>query len=546
MRFLLRLWLALGLIALCSGPALAHVGLREASPPRDAVLDRPPERVVLTFSGEVSADFPVIEVMDEAGARVDRGDAARDPQNARLMAASLGPLAPGRYTVTWRALAGDGHTIRGSYQFTVSAAGAGQAPAPAPAGTGVQEPPPQATPAEPEPGGDRPAAAVLAGYWLMLAGLLALAGLGLSQALVVRLAPGERYRRWALAALGAALAGTLLHMTARTAEATGVSLAAALSPVLWGRLLLAQTGWAILGRLGVLLTGLALLPWLWRRWWYTALVGAAGLLTVSLGGHAVTLEPLALSVGLDWLHLLAAALWTGGLLQFAVLLPGLAAPGDLGEMVRRFSPLALVSVALLIVTGFFPAGQHIPSRDALMQTAYGLTFRVKLILMAPLLLLAAANLTQVGPRLRRGEPRAGWLRRLASGEAALMAAVLGAAVLLTSLPPARLALPAPSLDIGGHTKHYGWAVHMEELAVGSQTMDLWLYPHAGEITPQTQVRVLLRHMGEEVAAEGVHLGGERFRFGPLLLAHPGEWELEVTIQGPGLEPDRIRTSFTVP
>lgn len=438
MRRLLHLLLILGMLTFFAHPALAHVGLRESKPARDAVLDRPPERIELTFSGDLSADFSVIEVVDEAGARVDRGDAARDQQEARRVVASLEPLAAGHYTVTWRVLAPDGHPIRGTYSFAVR--------------TGT-EPAPPAEPVQPLPSAteapaaaDRPSFPVLGGYWLMAGGLLALAGLGLSQALVVKLAPENQYHRWVLGALGTAFVGTSLHLVGRTAEAAGVSLAAALSPALWGRLLLAQTGWPILARLSLLLLGLGLLPWLWRRSWFAAAVGATALLTVSLGGHAVALERPLIGVTLDWLHLLAAALWTGGLLQFAALLPGKVAPGDMGQMVRRFSPLALICVALLIVTGAYPAGIHIPSRAALLQTDYGLAFRMKMILMIPLLLLAAANLTYVGPRLRRGEPVAGWLRRIAGAEAALMAAVLGAAVLLTSLPPARLALPAPVLE----------------------------------------------------------------------------------------------------
>ena len=42
-----------------------------------------------------------------------------------------GRLTPGSYTVSWQAASGDGHPIRGSFDFTFASRGASQASAPA-------------------------------------------------------------------------------------------------------------------------------------------------------------------------------------------------------------------------------------------------------------------------------------------------------------------------------------------------------------------------------------------------------------------------------
>ena len=52
-------------------------------------------------------------------ARVDKGDLHIAPDNAKRLAISVGPLAPGLYKVVWHVTSTDTHKTEGSFSFTV-------------------------------------------------------------------------------------------------------------------------------------------------------------------------------------------------------------------------------------------------------------------------------------------------------------------------------------------------------------------------------------------------------------------------------------------
>lgn len=527
----IRWILTVALVLSLASTAFAHAALKGSTPAPDQVLERSPERVELLFTEEVDVSFSAIAVYDHSGARVDRGDAYRDPSDPSRVVAALPPLRDGLYTVAWRVISLDGHPISGTYGFTV--------------GKGI-EGASYYQPELPDPNGPPPLG-VLAGYWLALAGLMALAGLGLTQVLAVRLDIAPDYARWVWISLGATALGSALFLVARTAQAAGLPVVGALNPALLGRMLTTQTGLSVLARLAVVAAGAALAPRFGRRWWLGAAVGVAGLLTVSLGGHAVALERPAISVTLDWLHLLAAAVWTGGLLQFGLLLRRLG-PEELGLIVRRFTPLAMASVLVLVATGAYPIWLHVPSWKALHLTDYGGTLKVKLALILPLLLLGGVNGLVVGPRLRLAQAGQGLLRRISLGETALMGLVLGAAVLLTNLPPARVALPPEELNLGMHTQNWAVIFLMRPLQPGYRTLDVRLGTHEGAVVENLKTTLELVHARAEAkhVTQGKYLGEGRFRFENVLLSMPGEWEFRLIVQPPGKDPETIRLQVEVP
>ena len=96
-----------------------------------------------------------------------------------------------------------------------------------------------------------------------------------------------------------------------------------------------------------------------------AIVAAGALLVVpGLAGHAGQTSPAALSLALDWTHLVAGSLWLGGLV--AVTLTVARTPPEarlrvLGDAVPRFSLVALASVIVLIASGTGSAIVHLPT-----------------------------------------------------------------------------------------------------------------------------------------------------------------------------------------
>ena len=175
-----------------------------------------------------------------------------------------------------------------------------------------------------------------------------------------------------------------------------------------------------------------------RRWWLPAGFGAVMLATLTRVSHAAAKGGI-LPLAADWLHVVAASVWTGGLLEFALALLGPLrfAPEEQKKplrrlAVRRFSMVASVAVATLVVSGSYAILLHVPSISALLGTPYGLALLAKLGLLISLPALGGANLL-LGGR--------GAFERLVHAELVLALAVFVVMGLLTSLPPADTLMP---------------------------------------------------------------------------------------------------------
>ena len=100
--------------------ALAHAFLDHAAPSVGSTVRGPPAEVRIWFTQDLEAAFSTLRVVDQGGAQVDRGNKTVDPADRTLLKVSLRPLAPGTYTVFWRALSVDTHTTEGRFSFSVS------------------------------------------------------------------------------------------------------------------------------------------------------------------------------------------------------------------------------------------------------------------------------------------------------------------------------------------------------------------------------------------------------------------------------------------
>jgi putative copper export protein len=135
--------------------------------------------------------------------------------------------------------------------------------------------------------------------------------------------------------------------------------------------------------------------------------GAMVAMTRSASGHAADWGDLTLPALNDWLHLLAASLWGGGLLALslvvlptAIKLPELRRP-LIAAIARRFSVLAGVALAGVLLTGIYNAWLQVGTISALWETPYGRTLLAKLFLVFPLLALGASNRYISVPLLQR-------------------------------------------------------------------------------------------------------------------------------------------------
>jgi putative copper export protein len=179
-------------------------------------------------------------------------------------------------------------------------------------------------------------------------------------------------------------------------------------------------------------TALALLvPWsllLARR---VGLAAAFALLAVAvggLGGHPASYTP-ALSLPANTVHLVAAAVWVGGL----VYLVTERGSGDYPRAAYRVSGAALVAVGLVGVTGILQSWTMLGSLDRLAST-FGLILLAKVTGFAGLIGFGAYHRLRVVPTV--GSPAgATKLSRSVGNELVLAACVLILAALLSHIPP---------------------------------------------------------------------------------------------------------------
>jgi len=105
--------------ALVSQGALAHAYLSSATPAQNAALAVSPQQVILHFNEKLEAAFSSIKLLDSGGRQVGTPKATVDEADPRMMTLALPTLPPGRYTVHYVAVGGDGHRRTGSYSFTL-------------------------------------------------------------------------------------------------------------------------------------------------------------------------------------------------------------------------------------------------------------------------------------------------------------------------------------------------------------------------------------------------------------------------------------------
>jgi copper resistance protein D len=193
----------------------------------------------------------------------------------------------------------------------------------------------------------------------------------------------------------------------------------------------------------------------WQRNWASGAVAWLGLAlaapllaTLVWAGHGAATPgtPGDLHLAADILHLLAAAVWLGTLIPLALLLAEARWIGGAGwtavarAATRRFTAVALASVAVLFAAGLVNTWFLAGTVPALLGTEYGHLLLAKIALFAAMVLVAAVNLFRLTPRLaeRTGfnfGVTLGQLRRNAYVEAGIGLAVLGIVAVLGIQPP---------------------------------------------------------------------------------------------------------------
>jgi copper transport protein len=530
------IWLlALLLILWPARSVWAHPQILSITPPPDALLETTPPAVTITFN-EPLEPLSRLEVRDAQAALVVEG---RTPNaDPAVLALDLPPLPNGVYTVIYTVAGSDGHIVRGNFAFTVQNPNA--TPTALPEAGVTPQPTPVAAPAQPPappPPTAAPGPAPHLLRWGQTLGSIGVVGGWIFWSVVLQpsLAPiipaAGLLRRWrfgmaalALLALGATLA-LLLQFTADLSGALSVqTLTTILTGTRNGGLFAARIG--VLGALLVL--GLVTARATPGRLPTLLALALSGLLLVlhAAGGHAATQATPAIGIAVLTVHLAATSIWIGGLALFALTIGPLRAahPAHLPRLVRRFSTLALLSVAALTLSGVISAARELTALADLWQTAYGQALLLKTALFGGLLLFGAYHLLRLSPALRRSPadptpPRR--LQRSMRFELALGSGVLLVAAILATLPPPASAIPLTQVPAPTPT-----AVRVPTVTPGPTRTPVPSQPFSAE---QIVADLVIRF-----AVEPASIGANRF---------------EVTVtdrQGQPIAAQLVRLTFTMP
>ena len=447
--------------AVCLPVARAHGYVVRAIPADRSTLERPPTRLQYWFSEDLEPRFSEIKLRNQSGEIIASG--AVDEKNHSLLALRVpAGLSNGAYIVELRpAFASDGHVIAESRVFFVGDEVGGVS------GSAADD---RAIPLE-----------VLWRAALNLANFLFF-GASLLYSVVLLPAwgsarkpneplPARVMRRLRSILVSAVILAVLANLIALAQQSMVFFNADALQVLqqnLWGVVLIgSRFGDVWIFRMVLLIfCGILLfvaeyyrplMPQLsagiWKGMpWLGALF--IGLTMVTSHAAGSTLMPW-LAIAVDWLHALVAAFWLGGALALTLLLPPALAPfagesrrGALRAVMLRFSRIVTPLVALMLVSGIYNATNFFVT-PADLDTSYGRALAVKVLMIAPLLILGGWQHVALRPQLSERMSsasavlpkslRARMIRAAATGKALrlevlLMLALLCAVAWLSATP----------------------------------------------------------------------------------------------------------------
>ena len=491
--------------------AQAHAGLEGSEPKPSSWLATSPSEIVLHFDESVSVTFARIKIIDQQGNEFAEFRPTRDATDPSTVRAKIDKLGDGTWVVVWRVASADSHPVQGSFAFSI--------------GTSSSD-----------------VTALLNGSlstrhglnnlfnvirFVMFAGVLALiGGIGLiAFAHHTQLTVRTRMSMWGAWAL--AIVASVEALFAYGPHASGVKVYNFTDLSLLSDTMTTTFGQATLLRISLLLAFVLLLMSINYRvkmsWRLLALgLSLAVAATLSAVGHPSAESPVALSMSLDTVHLIAASLWIGALFLIAI---------DRKNWLRssasmlNFSRVAGYSVAIIAVTGSIQTVLLIDHPKNLFAAEFGQKLAVKIALVA--VLIAIGGLSRKA--IRKYGPEK--LHQSILVESLIALIVVGITALIVALPPREQASFAPveaSLSQSGLIAD----VTVTPARVGATEIHLVIGSLQGSFAQMTSVTARM-----SLPEKGIPLGPiDLARTGPnhysaiVNFAYAGNWNIEFLVK----------------
>lgn len=527
----IALWLLVGLGLLAAagplaGPAGAHATLVSTAPRNDEVLTVAPKEVVLTFDDGVTVTDDGVKVLDPGSRDVSSG-APDTRQGGKELRQRVEAGEKGTYTVSYRVLSDDGHVIDGSYVFHVGHRTGAAAPS-------------DATEFEPL----RLMNAF--GRWIALSGALLVGGVVAMAFLVDRGEPGGSARRWTGGLAGSrfllvpgavsVLFGSALSLFASSADLSGGSIAdgsAGLGTFVTASWAGSVAGLRVLVAL-VLVLAVAGDPVIRRVPWLAVVCALAALALPSFGGHAWTASPSWVAVTSDVVHVLAAAVWVGGLAVLVLTWTGSRARA------AAFSRVALVAAPLTIATGLLNTWMQERSLAAVVDTTHGRLALAKLLGALAMVALGWVHRRRIADVARWSSSAVTTYRvEIIVG----VAVVAFTAVLVGTVPDRETGVGAAPVQLVRQAGDTTVRMQVEPATAGPNDIHLYYLAKDGSLASVDAAE--LQISTNDVAPRAVPVTPITANHGSATGVHltSGDWRFELTVVSDGVP---SRTTFEVP
>ena len=444
-QVLALLLLVVGIIAVGATPAGAHTGFDSSDPADGASVDAPIDRITIRFTNEAEPSGEEFVVLDPGlGERTP--DTVENPDVGVFVLGFDPPVAPGQVGVRWTVKAPDAHPINGSFRFTIAGSGANNSDATLDGAAQLDS--------FLSEGGTTQWGRTLGnvGRFLSMGGMMVALGFIVFALTVMR---GTRPELrillfWIRRAAVLVVVGTLLDAAGQVVFETGDGAGALVDPGALADTLVGSLGFALFLRLlgAVIVAGTARISMVHvhdardvlasitarvpigagtgrvadhpRDYWdehdvawdldrhgtLPAIGFALLLVSHAFDGHTVTEGSRILTGAASGLHVLAAAVWAGGVGALALIIRRRSQNGEPTHslvMVTRYSVVATVALVVVAVLGVYLAFVILDAPSELWSTEWGRWFVAKSLVVAVAAALGAHNHHIIVPSLEASE-----------------------------------------------------------------------------------------------------------------------------------------------
>ncbi|WP_445490924.1 copper resistance CopC/CopD family protein [Niallia sp. 03133] len=383
-KFLAAMLFILISMFLFQGNASAHAYIIKSNPSESESLDSAPTAVTIEFNEKIQTGFTNITVLDSSGKRVDKKKAVVDKKTGKIVSAALqNDLPDGVYSIEWRVLSADGHSVSGIIPFCIG------------------ELPKGTTLSNKQYTIDKSTTIVVAlnkvllytGFCLYMGILLFYTMWFQNKQYADKLR--ARTQKITLFALVCLILSIVSFLIIQTETNAGISFFESLRPIYWLETLKNTKEGAIwiiqLLLLIILLSAQHIIHhkdlYRKKRFWLIPAFAFAGIMiSKAFIGHPSSSPYNIIAIMMDFLHMLGASIWLGGIMAIVLLLPDgvFAKQGEKHDMywrtVQNFSHWALFSVAAAALSGAINASLLIPDFHSLVATSYGIVLLIKIAL----------------------------------------------------------------------------------------------------------------------------------------------------------------------